>query len=514
MLRKRMIAMSLAVAMCFTALSACSPKASAPSGSQSPDSGSAPEKPTLKVLSFYANFDPNENLMKEEIEKTTGYKVEYSMLPEDTAKADEKLNITIASGSEYDILKLRPYQYYRLVKQGALQDLDAAIAEDGQTLKKAIKPISWDVAQYDGKTYSVPLSNERPNIANSIAIRKDLLDKAGLSVPKTLDEFTQTLRTLKEKYPDMIPLTGPGRADQQLYLNIIVPVIAGAFGIYNEWTDVDGELVHYMNMPQFKEYVQYMTGLYEEGLIDPDWPVNTLASCNEKFTSGKAVMDPYHYNDASANFTALTGNFPDAELVYLNALKGPYGKGVRIERKINYFICVPKSSPNVKDAVKFIDSMLEYDNFEYLTLGEEGKHFTKEGTDFEPIMPIFNDERFWSYWYLMGIDEYKYPDMWLARIKKDPNQYNNFSAINADIDEVGHLDPAGYAPTLPAVADNQQTLRKQVDDFCVRVLTGANAIDSFDTLLAKWKSDGGDAMTEQMNGWYKDFVKEHKDDLS
>lgn len=463
-------------------------------------------KPTLKILSFYANFDPNENPIKGEIEELTGYNLEYFMLPQETDKADEKLNITISSGSDYDILKLRPYQYYRLVKQGALQELDAFIEEYGSTMSEVIKPLSWEVAKSNGKTYAVPLSNERPNIANSIAMRKDLLDAAGIKVPTTLDEFTDALRKLKEKYPDMIPMTGPGRIDQQMYLNTFVPVIGGAFGIYNEWTDVDGKLVHYVNMPGFKEYLAYLTELYEESLIDVDWPINTLASCNEKFTSGKAVMDPYHYNDASANYTALTGNFPEAEIVYVNALEGPYGSGVRIERKINYFNCVPKSSPNAEHAIKFIDSFLKYENFEYLTLGAEGTHFKKNGSSFDPIMPIFNDERFWSYWYLMGIDEYKYPDMWLARIKKDPYQYANFEAINKNIDEVGHLDVVGFAPTIEAVANNQQTLRQMINDYSIRVLAGADSIDNYNTILEKWKQEGGDAMTNEMNAWYKDFV--------
>ncbi len=463
--------------------------------------------PALKVLSFYANFDPNKNPQKSIIEEVTGYQVEYFMLPQDTEKADEKLNITIASGSDYDILKLRPYQYYRLVKQGALQELDTVLAKSGPTLKSVIKPLSWEVAKYKGKTYAVPLSNERPNIANSIAIRKDLLDKAGLQVPKTLDEFTAVLRALKKFYPNLIPMTGPGRIDQQMYLNSFVPVIGGAFGIYNEWTDVDGELVHYVNMPGFKEYLAYMTGLYKEGLVDVDWPVNTLASCNEKFVSGKAVMDPYHYNDATANLTALKGNFPEVELVYINSLQGPRGAGVRIERKINYFICVPKSSPNAEHAIKFMDKMLEYENFEFLTLGQEGVHFTKQGTDFEPIMPIFNQERFWSYWYLMGIDEYKYPDMWLARIKKDAYQYANFKAINGNIAKEGHLDVTGFAPTVEAVANNQQSLRKQVDDFCIRVLVGTESIASYEAMAANWKKNGGDAMTTEMNAWYKEFVK-------
>jgi putative aldouronate transport system substrate-binding protein len=260
-------------------------------------------------------------------------------------------------------------------------------------------------------------------------------------------------------------------------------------------------------MPSFKNYLAYMSVLYKEGLIDIDWPINTLAGCNEKFVSGKAVMDPYHYNDATANFTALKGNFPNVELAYVNALKGPDGEGVRIERKINYFICVPKSSPNAGHAVRFMDTMLKYENFEFLTLGKEGVHFTKQGNSFEPIMPIFNEERFWSYWYLMGIDEYRYPDMWLARIKKDPYQYANFEAINRNLAQVGHLDVTGFAPTIEAVANNQQALRKMVDDFTVRVLVGTESINNFDAFVERWRKSGGDDMVNQMNAWYQNFIK-------
>lgn len=479
-------------------------------GAQEQTSKQASEQlPVLKVLSFNASFDPNKNPQKEIIEEVTGYKVEYSMLPADTEKADEKLNITIASGSEYDILKLRPSQYYRLVKQGALMELDPYLDKSGRTIKDVIKPLTWEVASYNNKIYAVPQSNERPNIANSIAMRKDLLDKAGIAVPTTLDEFTQALRALKRAYPDKIPMTGPGRVDQQIFLNTFVPVIAGAFGIYNEWTDIDGTLYHYMEMPRYKDYLVYMSELYKEGLIDVDWPINTLAGCNEKLVSGKAIMDPYHYNDATVNLIALEGNFPEAELVYVNSLKGPGGEGVRIERKINYFISIPKSSPNAEHAIKFIDKMLEYDNFEFLTLGEEGVHFVKEGNSFEPIMPIFNDERFWSYWYLMGIDEYLYPDMWLARIKKDPYQYANFEAINKNLEEVGKLDVTGFAPTLEAVANNQQALRKMVDDYTVRLLVGSESIAGFDKFLERWKMDGGADMVKEMNDWYKVFIAEN-----
>src|SRR5690606_9352411 len=69
-------------------------------------------KPTLKILgSFAPNIDPAKDPMIDEIEQTTGYQVEYYMLPQD--KPDEKLNIEVASGTDKDILTLTASQFYK-----------------------------------------------------------------------------------------------------------------------------------------------------------------------------------------------------------------------------------------------------------------------------------------------------------------------------------------------------------------------------------------------------------------
>ena len=55
-----------------------------------------PGNVTLSFLGFSLDFDPNSDVMADVIEKTTGYQVEYSMLPSDGA--DEKLIADVAGG--------------------------------------------------------------------------------------------------------------------------------------------------------------------------------------------------------------------------------------------------------------------------------------------------------------------------------------------------------------------------------------------------------------------------------
>jgi len=117
-----LMALAVMVSMITGCASSSAPKASNTDSSnqvKAADNTQATQeekKPTLKILNFYANFDPNENSIKKDIEERTGYSLEFFMLPQDAEKADEKLNIAISSGAEYDILKLRPYQYYRLAQ--------------------------------------------------------------------------------------------------------------------------------------------------------------------------------------------------------------------------------------------------------------------------------------------------------------------------------------------------------------------------------------------------------------
>src|SRR5690606_40617446 len=125
--------------------------------------------------------------------------------------------------------------------------------------------------------------------------------------------------------------------------------------------------------------------------------------------------------------------------------------GIQANLRIQYIHAIPKN--NAKNAVhsmKYMDIKLETENFTYLTLGEEGTTFNLEDGKYVPIMPIFTEKRGNAYWFLNGIDEYKYPDMWLARLRRDPNLYAAFEALNANYDKYATQNPVAFAPPLDA----------------------------------------------------------------
>lgn len=463
-------------------------------------------KPTLKVLGYNASFDPNADPIAREIEEITGYKAEYFMLP--AQNADEKLNVELSSGSSYDILMLLASQYHKLVGQGALLPLDDLLASQGDHIMAAIKPETWKSCQLNGQTYAIPYRKEyTKDVTDFILVRKDLLDKAGVAIPKTIDEFYDTLVAVKAAYPDMIPFTGPNSTEAMAgSSSTLSPTIGSAFGIYTTWQDIDGELVNMIKQPRMKDQLTFMSKLYSEGLIDQDWPINTGTTINEKFTSGKAVMMMCNRNTATILMPLVKENYPEADLAYILPLEGENGeRGAQSEDAIVVYTCIPKNSKHAEDAMKFMNLKQEPSNFLYLTLGTEGIDFSRDNEEYIPIMPAFGTHRSTAYWYLTSIDEYNYPMMWMARVRKNAYMWDAFEKVALASADISKPNPIGYMPPNETVSKYQQSLGKLSNDYYLKVIAGVESIDGYDAFVKSWENSGGAEMSEQINNWYHEF---------
>ncbi|MGG1516667.1 extracellular solute-binding protein [Paenibacillus oryzisoli] len=503
--RKRWMHTGMTAAIALSLLAGCSsggnsevkPSENAGAAASTAAADASGVKPPLKVLGFNVAFDPNADPVAKDVEAKTGYKVSYSVLPKD--KPEEKLNIEIASGVEYDILDLTPTQFYTLVAQGALQPIDDLVGKYGANMKQAISDSSWELGKYNGKLYGVPQKNERANIEKTMILRQDVLTELGLKLPETLDEFYQVLKTVKAKKPDMIPLTGNGMDIYMIY---------SGFGLYTDWAEVGGQLLPRIKQPGMKDYIAFMQKLQAEGLLDKDWAVNKSAQAQEKFVGGKAFAIPGTWNDASNMNAAFTKNVATGKMGYLLPLKGPDGKaGVQMEDKLLYVHAIPKSSKHAEDAIKFMDAKLQMDTFTFLTLGEKGVTFNEENGVYSPIMPIFTEKRGNAYWFLDGIQEVKYADMWLARLRRTPTLFEAFNAINKDFNTYAKKNPIAFMPPIEAVGKNLPSLQQKENDYFIKVLLGGDSVNNFDKFLKEWDAAGGTEVVKAVNDWYKTTKK-------
>jgi N,N'-diacetylchitobiose transport system substrate-binding protein len=114
----------------------------------------------------------------------------------------EKLTTSLSSDSETpDVVEVGNTQAPTFTAAGAFSDVSSDLSGwGGDDLLQGFV----EGAQVDGKTYAVPYYAG----SKYIFYRKDLFEKAGISVPTTMDEFVQAAIDLKKANPDPANFSG------------------------------------------------------------------------------------------------------------------------------------------------------------------------------------------------------------------------------------------------------------------------------------------------------------------
>ena len=133
-----------------------------------------------------------------EFEKSSGLKVELTQLGED--QLSDQYNVKLNAGSdEIDVMMYRPLQEGKaFAKNGYLADLTKNVSSDSNWDWKDYQEGPVKATTVDGKVVGVPIITER----EVLYYRKDLLQAAGLQVPKTMDELEAAAKAIKASSPN------------------------------------------------------------------------------------------------------------------------------------------------------------------------------------------------------------------------------------------------------------------------------------------------------------------------
>lgn len=254
--------------------------------------GSEGEKITLKVaIAQDAVGGKWDDLwIKKFIEKYWNVNLEVEQIP--AAGLTERVSLLFASGELPDLMinlgltTSNIYMYGQ--EEGQLLKLDEYMDE---TLTPNIlrrfeeHPDARSASTTpDGHIYTLPKVGESDDgtTLNRICINKAWLDACGLEEPKTLDDFLNVLRAFKEKDPgnvgaeNVIPLGGGYEVDNQNPGWYILNALG--FNIGSESVDIyqnygvrpallDGEALLPAGHPLFKDYLETMKTMFNEGLL-------------------------------------------------------------------------------------------------------------------------------------------------------------------------------------------------------------------------------------------------------
>lgn len=449
------------------------------------------------------NF-PEENLIKQELENKSGYKLNFIAVDSKDNALLNRLNLIIASNEWPDIVTVPSQE-----KLPDLVDNNKIIALD-DLLKKVGTNILKDKGDFlkagpaiiNGKIYGLARGFGYPVVT---AVRKDWLDKLKLPVPTTTDEFYNVLKAFRDGDPD-----GNGKKDTiplglSLSANSYIQSIFGSFGlayypgsVYCQY--VDGKTVPAITSPNYLEAMKYFNKLYSDGLIEPEFATIAAMKEYEKLWNGQIGAFDFTPNGTTQNWVSRYTENPKPVFEFPE-IKGSSSKAgtVRVKREFAApWVCVAKASKYQEEAVKFLD-FLESEQGDTLTMiGIEGKHFKINNGKFEEIPP-YNDVPTARQ---DGIGAYNFVNM---RIDNwDIKRFNDLTKKGIALGNKIGIDFIATAAT-PKIATEVKTQLGDIEkEAFVTLMTAKGDITAeYEKFKKKWNDAGGKTYSEQLTEIYK-----------
>jgi len=275
-------------------------------------------------------------------------------------------------GEQGGLFDLAPYTDTLLKDYNEFLGMDPGV--EGERLINRMKD------RQTGKLYMIP-GRYLYTASQNLFIRKDWLDKLGLPIPTTKEEFYAALVAFKEKDPGgvgkerVVPFTMS--VDVRWMAGIIVdPFIDPALSAKERWinTVIDRNLL----LPGYKEGFRFLNRMYNAGLIDRDFPTYRDDKTVENLMKGGTAGSFAHnwdqiYRDNTRILEDLQKNVPGAELVPIDAIQSSDGlTHKRGSPPTSLYWFIPASAKNPEAAIRYANWMSRFENYHFLQFGQEG----------------------------------------------------------------------------------------------------------------------------------------------
>jgi putative aldouronate transport system substrate-binding protein len=317
--------------------------------------------------------DMNTNAFTKWMEEKTNVHIEWEIAP--ASNPNEKLNLVLASGDYPDIIMnfaISPTQQLIYGQQGVFLPLNELIDKYGVETKKLFQRypnIKNATSAPDGKIYALPRINENYHdlMNQKMWIYTPWLDKLGLKMPTTTEEFYQVLKAFKTMDPngngkaDEIPLAGAKDKSNQP-----IRFLMNAFQFNNETTSnrmiftQDGKIDVAYNKQGWKEGIEYLNKLYTEGLIAPETFTQDRAQLKQMTEKQDPIVGAGTANIIQ-DMTNIAGKLNRwKEYKTVPPLKGPGGLQITPYNAYpfaNGVFVITKNNKNPEVALRWADAM-------------------------------------------------------------------------------------------------------------------------------------------------------------
>jgi putative aldouronate transport system substrate-binding protein len=451
------------------------------------------------VLRQYAGLDPETDPGIDVINEVTGYNTIWELLPAENPM--DVLNLRLAAGEDYDYVFISGGNRARLAdyaNKGVVHDLTGQI--DAYPNLNELPDLAWSTVTYDGRVYGIP-STGLPIPQQINFVREDWMQALGLAEPQTREELEAVVRTFAAEDPMDL-----GNANVAMLLDgPWAPGLTTTFGFLYPQELVDGTIVDNRTTDAYREYLSWLNSLYEDGILDPDFPVMTTEVYNSKITAGQVGY--YHgWVDPAVSYVAAAKAAGDDESRYigLETLKGPDGSRRNWSQAGPHNVgFIPASSTKVDSVLDWLDTFLEPENWELITIGVEGvdHEVRPDGRRF-PILPRFDEIRN-TMWALLPVQNGpEYFPLWQTRTRKNPNYYGVFDQAVPRVEPHKVDDPLAFLPVGEAEARVGKLVNDLIEEESIKFIAGARPLSEFDRYVDEIMAAGlAEILAEKQLAW-------------
>lgn len=454
---------------------------------------------------------------------------------------DTNVSMVISMGSLPDIMVVSSQdEVEQLVEAGLIEDLTESynncISDRIRKMYESYGDSLKDMVTYDGKIMALPETNitDGPNL---VWLRKDWMDRLGLSEPHTIDDVVNIVKHFISEDPGNNGVDASGKPNTVglavdtdvtgecgYSSEFLLDIIFACFGAYpKQWImNDDGEIVYGSVTNEAKEAFSYISSLYNQGVIDNDFLLRTSTNICELIENGLcgSFFGPWWApNNPLAN--AVSRN-PDADWQpYLIATDSDGTTSYHSQNPCYKYVVVRKGYEHPEIAAKMISVMFDKVRFD-CTDSEEFKNYYQ--LNVEPtarplsINVDYNNALSICYRNIDAtISGRKNPDSlellersfydacseYIKNANKTSTQWAAYmSRIKACSliaqDNIKVVDSL-YFKTTDTMKSHWWRLKAKEKEAYLKIISGEEDISYFDTFVKEWNEQGGQTITSEVS---------------
>ncbi len=329
---------------------------------------------------------PDECSLIDRVEADLGINLKCVALPTNKEELDKEILTAAKTNSLPDLFMVNRDILIRLLTDNKLARVDSMYDMMPERTKQMYNGPARRSSEFDGISYGLSHSGSIER-NEGVLIRKDWLDRLGLNVPVTTDDFLNVMRAFTFNDPD-----GDGIDDTYGYgayieianyedgLGKRLAPFFGAFGVEGTYNASKKNPGLNVRKPAYYDAVEYIRTMCTERIIDPNFTTYNKNAFRAAWKAGRFGM-MREQNAALAlesNYRPFDEKFPDGEWLLIAPPKGPRGESSVGAYTTGYRTYAVSRRTQELGKLPILARLLEWmstDGYNNVVYGEEGVNY-------------------------------------------------------------------------------------------------------------------------------------------